>query len=101
MIYIDDVTASRTNMTGQKWQRAIDDLSQSLTVHETAHAFSLRGRVHACRRQWKSALGDYDSALQLDPMNAAAAEGKAEAEAPYVPLPMLSDEDASRIAPGE
>lgn len=87
--------------THQKWRRAIDDLSQSLAVHKTAQAFSLRGRVHACKRQWKSALDDYDSALKLDPANAAAAEGKAEVEAPYVPLPMLSYEDAARITAAE
>lgn len=57
--------------------------------------------MHTCTRRWKSALDDYDSALQLDPMNVAATEGKADTEAPYVPLPMLSDEDSARIAAGE
>lgn len=52
-------------------------------------------------RKWKPAVADFDAALELDPENQAALEGRAEALTPYVPLPMMSDEDAARIAAGE
>lgn len=61
----------------------------------------MRGRVLACMRRWKLAVDDFNSALELDPGNAVAREALAEALTPYVPLPMMSDEDAARIAAGE
>lgn len=87
--------------TSQNWQKALDDLGRSIETRETAQAFSLRGRVHACMRRWDDALADYNAALALDPSNAAALEGRAEALTPYVPLPMMSDEDAARMAAGK
>lgn len=64
-------------------------------------ALALRGRVLACMRRWKLAIADFDAALEIDPSNAAALEGRAETVLPYIPLPMLSEEDAARIAAGE
>lgn len=52
-------------------------------------------------RRWDDALADYNAALALDPENAAALEGRAEALAPYVALPMMSDDDAARMAAGQ
>ena len=84
----------------QNWQKAIDDLNKSIAVRKTMQALTLRGRVYACMRRWKSAVAGYDSALGMDPDTScylAAIEGKSEAEAPYLPLPMMNDEDAARI----
>lgn len=61
----------------------------------------MRGRVFACMRRWKLAVADFNAALELEPANVVALEGLAEALTPYVPLPMMSDEDAARIAAGE
>lgn len=44
---------------------------------------------------------DYDAALELEPENAAAVAGRTEALIPYMPLPMLGEEEAARIAAGE
>lgn len=52
-------------------------------------------------RRWKLAVIDYDAALELDPNCTAALQGREEALIPYVPLPMLGEEEAARIATGE
>lgn len=87
--------------TKQHWQKALDDLDSSIKAQETAQALSLRGRVLACMRRWNLAVADFNAALELEPDNPVALEGLAEALTPYVPLPMMSDEDAARIAAGE
>lgn len=86
----------------QNWQKALDDLDRSIATEETPQALLLRGRVLACMRRWKPAVNDYDAVLERWPESSGEARAaREEALTPYVPLPMMSDEDAARLAAGE
>lgn len=53
-------------------------------------------------RRWKPAVADYDAVLERWPDSSEEARvAREEALTPYVPLPMMSDEDAARLAAGE
>ena len=46
-------------------------------------------------------MADFDAVLEQWPDDVEARAAREEALTPYVPLPMMSDEDAARIAAGE
>lgn len=77
-------------------------MDRSIAAKETAEALLLRGRILACMRRWKLAVADYDAVLERWPDRSGEARvAREEALMPYVPLPMMSDEDAARLAAGE
>lgn len=95
-------TRTNTRNTHQNWQKALEDLNRSIAAEETPQALVLRGRVLACMRRWKPAVDDYDAVLERFPGDSEEARAaREEALTPYVPLPMMSDEDAARLAAGE
>ena len=46
---------------------ALADCNEALRMNPSAAAYDSRGLTYLKLRQWKSAVGDYSSALQLDP----------------------------------
>lgn len=85
----------------QNWPESLRDLDHAISIQKTPQVLSMRGRVHTCMRQWKLAVRDYDDALQVEPHNEAIAKAKAEALMPHIPLPMLGEEEATRISIGK
>ena len=61
-------------------ESAMADINLALArSKQLGYAYYLRGTVHASRREFTLAVGDYDKALQLDPGSWEAYRGRADA----------------------
>jgi tetratricopeptide (TPR) repeat protein len=61
----------------KNYQGAIDDMTAALALKPTAPSYNNRGRIYAFLGDLDKAIADYDSALALDPNDAAALANRA------------------------
>ncbi|MDD4141731.1 MAG: hypothetical protein PHR20_02905 [Bacteroidales bacterium] len=58
------------NLCGQeRFQEAIDSLSEELLKEETAESYMMRGDIYRKIREFGRALGDYRAVLVIEPEN--------------------------------
>jgi tetratricopeptide (TPR) repeat protein len=55
--------------TQVEYEKALEDFSEAIKIHDAAHPYYHRGAVFANLGQWDRSAADYDMALQLWPEN--------------------------------